>query len=380
MRHLRRVLDHVGLIQIDSVNVLARSQELPLFARLGDHPRRLIPDAAEAGELFEYWGHEASHIPIDQYPLYRWKMDHARAGAMWSGLRNLVASKPQLITETMAHIRAVGPVVASDLSTRTGPKGAWWDWDDAKAALEYLFWVGDLTARRRPTDFARIYDLPERVIPAIHLDAPVPTEADARKALLVRAARALGVATLKDLADYHRQRVPAVKHLLHELVEDAQLIPVRVEGWRSPAYLHPLVRRPKAIHARALLSPFDSLVWHRDRNERMFDFHYRIEIYTPQAQRRFGYYVLPFLLDERIVARVDLKADRANGCLLVPGAFSEAHVADDRRDMARVADCLADEVMLMAQWLGLPRVEVGSRGDLAAPLVRALRQRRTTAQ
>lgn len=367
-RHLRHVLDHVGLIQIDSVNVLVRSQELPLFARLGAHPRRLIPDATAADELFEYWGHEASHIPVDQYPLYRWKMDRARAGAMWSGLRDLIASKPHLPVDVLARIRDEGAVVAGDLSTRTGPKGAWWDWDDAKATLEYLFWVGDLSARRRTSDFARVYDLPERLVPDEHLNAPVPSEGDARKDLLLRAARAMGVATANDLADYHRQRVTAVRHLLAELVEDRALVPVRVEGWGPLAYLHPDARRPRDVHARALLSPFDSLVWNRDRDERLFDFRYRIEIYTPQARRQYGYYVLPFLLGDRIVARVDLKADRARGTLLVPGAFGEHHVTD----RAEVAHHLAAELCLMADWLGLQRVEVGTKGDLARPLARAL--------
>jgi uncharacterized protein len=367
-RHARRVFDHVGLIQIDSVNVLVRSQELPLFARLGPHPRRLIPDATAAGELFEYWGHEASHIPVDQYRLFRWKMDRARAGAMWSGLRDIAASKPHLVTSTLARITDEGAVVAGDLSTRTAPKGTWWDWDDAKAILEYLFWVGDLSARRRPSDFARVYDLPERIIPAEHLHAPVPDETDARKQLLMRAARALGVATANDLADYHRQKVTAVRPLLTELVEDGRLQQVRVQGWGPIAYLDPTAKRPRTVEARALLSPFDSLVWNRDRDERLFDFTYRIEIYTPQPKRRHGYYVLPFLLGDRIVARVDLKADRANRTLMVPGAFVEDHVVD----RVRVVGELAAELRLLAGWLELEQIDVGTRGDLARPLKAAV--------
>jgi uncharacterized protein YcaQ len=305
-RHLRRVLDQVGLIQIDSVNVLVRSQELPLFARLGAHPRTLIPESTASGELFEYWVHEACHIPIEQRPLYGWAMEHH---PRWKGLRAWADANPGLIDSVLARLRSDGPMVASDLAMRDRPKGEWWDWDDGKQALEYLFRTGEVSATRQLNDFARLYDLSERVIPAAVLHAPTPSEADAKKELLVMAARYHGVGTAADLADYHR--LTHTRSLLAELVEEGRLEPVTVDGWDTPAYLHPDARLPRRIEARALLSPFDPVVWFRDRAERLFGFHYRIEIYVPRPRRVFGYYVLPFLLGDELVARVDLKADLA---------------------------------------------------------------------
>lgn len=366
-RHLRRVLDRVGLIQIDSVNVLVRSQELPLFARLGNHPRSLIPDATAAGELFEYWGHEASHIPTRDHHLYRWKMEAAARGAAWGNVLELQRRAPQLVEDIHRRVELEGPVVAGDLSQRVGPKGTWWDWDDGKRALEYLFWCGRLTARRRPQDFARVYDLPERVIPAVHLARPTPAEPDARKGLLLQAARAMGVATARDLAVYHRQKPPVARPLVAELVEDGALQTVAVEGWREPGYLVPDAARPRRIGAATFLSPFDSLCWERDRVERLFGFHYRIEIYTPAPQRRFGYYVLPFLFGDELVGRADLKADRAAGVLSVPGAHGEPGIPT-----GDVVAAMARELRTMAAWLGLRGVAVGSRGDLAEPLARAV--------
>ncbi|HEY5875537.1 MAG TPA: crosslink repair DNA glycosylase YcaQ family protein [Ilumatobacteraceae bacterium] len=362
-RHLRRVLDRTGLIQIDSVNVLVRSQELPLFARLGAHPRTLIPAAAAAGELFEYWGHEASHIPVEHHYLYRWKMEAAKRGATWGGLTRLDRERPGFVDEILRRVEQDGPVVAGDLSQRIGPKGTWWDWDDGKRALEYLFWTGRLTARRRTNDFARVYDLPERMLPRHALERPTPSEPDARKGLLLQAAKAMGVATTRDLAQYHRQKVPVVKPLVAALAEAGVLVPVQVESWREPAWLHPGAAMPRRVNASALLSPFDSLCWERDRVERVFGFHYRIEIYVPQPKRQYGYYVLPFLHGDQLVARVDLKADRANRTLLVPGVFGEPGIP-----ISEVSAALARELQEMAGWLGLERVEIGRRGDLADPV------------
>jgi uncharacterized protein YcaQ len=261
------------------------------------------------------------------------------------------------------RIRDGGGVVAGDLSVRTAPKGTWWDWDDAKLVLEWMFWCGRLAATRRPNDFARVYDLPERVIPAHVLAKPTPSEHEARKELLALAARYLGVATFKDLIDYHRQGTAACKPLVAELVEEGRLIPVKVEGWKQQAYLDAAARVPRQIAARALLSPFDPIVWNRDRALRLFGFHYRIEIYTPAPKRQYGYYVLPYLLGDELVGRVDLKADRANGALLVPGAYAEPGVPADA-----VAEELAEELRLMAGWLGLERIEVGVRGELTDAL------------
>jgi uncharacterized protein YcaQ len=361
-RHLRRVLDRIGLIQIDSVNVLVRSQELPLFARLGPHPRSMIADATRDGELFEYWVHMASHVPSDQHRLCRWRMESVRMRG-WRVIREMAARRDGFVDGVLARIRDEGPVVAADVSTREGPKGSWWDWDDAKTALEYLFETGQLAVTRRARDFARVYDLPERVLPAAVLAAPTPTEHDARKELLERAARAQGVATLPDLADYHRQRVPVCRPLVAELVEEGRLIAAQVEGWKQRAYLHPEARVPRQVDGRALLSPFDSLVWNRDRTERVFGFRYRIEIYTPPPKRVYGYFVLPFLLDGHFVGRVDLKADRAAGTLLVQAAHAEPGVAT-----TEVAAALAAELVSMATWLGLERVVSVGRGDLAAAL------------
>lgn len=363
-RHLRRVFDHVGLIQIDSVNVIARSQELVLFARLGPHPRSLMAEATAAGELFEYWAHEASHLPTSVHRLFRWKMatDHR-----WGITAGLTRDAPGLVEEVYDHVVQHGPIAAGAVSRRTGPKSTWWDWDHGKRALEALFWSGRVAARRRDRDFARLYDLPERMLPADVLAAPTPTEAEARKELLVLAAASMGVATLGDLTDYHRQHTATCKPLVAELVDEGRLVAVTVEGWTQPAYAHPALRAPRRVRARALLSPFDSLVWNRERVERVFGFHYRIEIYVPQAQRRHGYYVLPFLLGDRLVARVDLKADRAAGRLLVQSVHGEVGIDTD--DVCRE---LAAELRSMAGWLGLEEVVVRERGDLAPALDRAV--------
>ena len=369
-RHLRKVFDTIGVIQIDSVNVLVRSQELPLFARLGDHPRTLIPDATADGELFEYWAHEAAHVPVQHHRLFRWKMNEAKKGAMWSGLHELQKTKPHLVRNVLKKVRDEGPLVAGDVKMRTGPKGSWWDWDEGKAALEYLFWTGQLTATRREKDFARVYDLPERHVPAHALQLPTPSATEARRELLLLAAKSLGVGTAKDLADYFRQRLTAAAPHFAHLVKTGELEQVHVEGWREPAYVHPGARTPRTVSGRALLSPFDSLCWFRPRIERLFDFNYRIEIYTPAPKRVYGYYVLPFLLHDRLVARVDLKADRHTGRLLVNGAFAERDI-----DKKLVASELADELTLMAKWLGLDSVHVGTRGDLSALVKRASRGR-----
>ncbi len=361
-RHLRRVLDRIGLIQIDSVNVLVRSQELPLFARLGRHPRTMIDDATRAGELFEYWVHEASHVPTSQYPLYRWAMEgHPR----WKGFRRFAAERAEFVAAVLDRVRHDGPLVASDLEARVGPKSAWWDWDDGKLALEHLFRTGAVAATRRESDFARVYDLPERVLPAEVLDAPVPDELDAKKELLVLAAKYHGVGTAADLADYHR--LSHTRKLLAELVEDGRLLEVDVEGWTRRGYLHPDAVIPRRIDARALLSPFDPVVWNRDRAERVFGFRYRIEIYVPKPKRQYGYYVLPFLLGDDLVGRVDLKADRANRTLLVQSAWGEPGIRE-----AEAARELAAELASMAGWLGLDRVEVVGLGDLSPALAKAV--------
>jgi uncharacterized protein len=361
-RHLRRVLDRMGLIQIDSVNVLVRSQELPLFARLGPHPRTMIDDATRDGELFEYWVHEACHVPIGLYPLQRWAMiSHPR----WKGLRAWASEHADLVGGVLDRVRDDGPLVAADLAMRVGPKGSWWDWDDGKLALEHLFRTGEVAVRRRPKDFARVYDLAERVIPAAVREQPGLAEHEAKKELLVLAARHHGIGTASDLTDYHR--LSHTRSLLAELVEEGRLTMTSVEGWEKHAYLHPDAVLPRRISARALLSPFDPVVWNRERVERLFGVRYRIEIYVPAPKRQYGYYVLPFLRGDELVARVDVKADRAAGRLLVQSAHGEpgVHAAD-------VAEDLAAELAAMAAWLGLGMIEVAPRGDLSTALAAAV--------
>lgn len=367
-QHLRRVFDDIGQIQIDSVNVLVRSQELPLFSRLGPHPRTLIPDALAAGELYEYWAHAASLLPTKHYPLYRWRMEWARSGDGWYADFN--ERKKELVDNVLEQVRDRGPLAVGDLQGRVRNKGGtWWDWDDGKKALEALFDSGHVGATRRSNDFARLYDLSERLVPAEVLAAPRIERDEARSELLVLAARALGVATLGDLADYHFQRVAAAKPLVSRLVDSGRLIPVEVDGWAKPAFLHPDVKTPRSITGRALVSPFDTLVRNRDRTEQIFDFNYRIEIYTPAPKRIYGYYVLPFLLDGHLVARVDLKADRQAGVLRAQAAHVEPDL-DNPLDRGGIAEALAAELHVMAGWLGLGGIGVTDRGSLAADLAR----------
>ena len=354
-RHVDTLISRLGVIQIDSVNVLVRSQELPLFARLGNHDRNAIPRATEAQKLFEYWGHEAAHLPVDLHPLFRWKMDAARTGKVthW-GLTSFYEENKAFVKRILKHVEKNGPTTSRELSTRTEKKGTWWDWDEAKVALEYLFLTGELMSRGRGSDFARIYDTPERVLPQRIIDAPTPSEHEARKQLLVRSAVAQGVATASDLADYYRQKLATVKPLIAELVEEGELREVAVDGWTEKAFVYRNAKLPKQLHATALLSPFDSLVWCRPRNERLFDFHYRIEIYTPKEKRKFGYYVLPFMMNGEMVGRVDLKADRAKGIL-------QAHSVHTEKGVKRsvINEALNAELAAMATWLGLEQVQIG---------------------
>jgi uncharacterized protein YcaQ len=360
-RHVNSLISRLGVIQIDSVNVLVRSQELPLFSRLGNHDRNAIPKATESQKIFEYWGHEAAHLPVEIHPLFRWKMEAARLGkARHWGLTSFYDDNRAFVKRMLKHVETNGPTTARELSTRTEKRGAdkktWWDWDESKTALEYLFLTGQLMSRGRGTDFARIYDTPERVLPPNILNAPTPTEHDARKQLLMRSAIAQGVATATDLADYYRQKPAAIKPLIAELLEEGELRAVTVDGWTEKAFMHRSAKLPKQLHATALLSPFDSLVWHRPRNERIFDFHYRIEIYTPKEKRKFGYYVLPFMMNGQMVGRVDLKADRVNSKLLVHSVHTEKGIK-----RATINDALNNELRALATWLGLDKV-AKSRG------------------
>ncbi|HZH25804.1 MAG TPA: winged helix-turn-helix domain-containing protein [Azospirillaceae bacterium] len=364
VRHGRRVLDTVGLIQIDSVNVLVRSHYLPLFSRLGAYPPSVLDSMAQGPkrDLFEYWGHEASLLPLSFQPLLRWRMARAERGeGLYSGLARFGRERRAYIDAVLAEVEARGPLVASELSSGGKATGSWWGWSDGKRALEWLFWAGLVTTRTR-RGFERVYDLTERALPEAAA-LPTPDEADAQRALVRTAARSLGVATERDLRDYFRMEPADTRARIAELVEAGALHPVRVEGWKAPAYLDASARVPRRVAARALLSPFDSLVWERDRTERLFGFRYRLEIYTPAPKRVYGYYVLPFLRGEHLVARVDLKADRAAGRLLVRAAHAEPGAP-----LADTADALMAELREMAGWLGLGGVVVSGRGDLAAHL------------
>ncbi|HEX8654951.1 MAG TPA: crosslink repair DNA glycosylase YcaQ family protein [Allosphingosinicella sp.] len=363
--HLRRVTEQLAIHQIDSVNVLARAHYLPFFSRLGAYDRALLDEAAwgKKRRLFEYWAHEASLLPMELHPLLRWRMERAERGeGMWPRLRAYAGERRHEAEALLKRIETDGPVAASDLRLEKARKG-WWEWSDAKTALEWLFWAGKVTTASRRGSFERVYDLTERVVPPDVLALPTPGKADAQRALIERSARGLGIATAADLRDYFRLK-PEATPLIGELVEEGVLLPARVEGWRQPAFLHRDARRPRRIRAAALIVPFDPLVWERSRTERLFGLRYRIEIYTPAARRVHGYYVLPFLCGETIAARVDLKADRQAGVLRVQSAFEEPNAPPDS------AERLAGELRLMAGWLGLGGVEVADRGDLAARLRR----------
>ena len=372
-RHLARVLGRVQLLQLDSVNVAVRAHYAPVFSRLGPYEQALLDEAAWAQSprrprlLVEAWAHEASLVPVADWPLVM----AAGRRRWWKNYGVLVDQHPLLVEDVLAAVKELGPVSAGELEEALGQPGrragtSWWERSTVKRVCEFLFGTGVLvTGNRR--HFQRLYDLPERVLPpAVLATHPVDPEAAAR-GLVLRAATALGVATEPDLRDYYRLGPQRSRAALAELVEAGELEPVRVRGWRHPAYRRPDARTPRQVRGRALLCPFDPLIWERERTERLFGFRYRIEIYVPEPKREYGYYVFPFLLDEALVARVDLKADRAAGVLRVPGAFAEPGV-----DHARVAGELAGELHAMASWLGLERVRVGERGELREALARAV--------
>jgi uncharacterized protein YcaQ len=362
----------LGLLQLDSVNVFCRAHYMPLFSRLGPYDTGLLDRIAAHGSgpvdrrLIEYWAHEASLIPLESHRLFHWRMDERQR--IWAGMRRVLTEHRDLIEQTLQLVREQGPIRARDTGheRKQAAAGEMWNWHEGKVALEALFFTGAIGAWRR-INFERHYDLIERILAAEHL-ADIPSREQAHRELTRLAARALGIATTADLADYWRITARDIAPRVSELVLAGELIPVQVPGWGSPAYVWHEARRPRALPARALLSPFDSLVFFRPRTERLFDFHYRIEIYTPEPKRVYGYYVLPLLLDEKLVARVDLKSDRQAGVLRVQGAFAEQGV-----DRAHVALELAAELELCARWLGLSGgVSVGDRGDLVDALRLAL--------
>jgi uncharacterized protein len=375
-RHLGALLERLRLLQLDSVNVAVRAHYMPVFSRLGPYDRALVDEAAWVHSarrprlLVEYWAHEASLVPAADWPLL---LSGAKRRGWWKHYAALVEQEPGLVEDILAAVKELGPVGAGALEKALGaaaaprPSGvSWWERSQVKRVCEWMFGMGLLTTGTR-VHFQRLYDLPERVLPPEVLSAPAPSPEEAARRLVRQAAVALGVATEPDLRDYYRLGPEASRQAVEELVEAGEVEPVAVRGWRAPAYRVPGARIPRRITGRALLCPFDPLIWERARTERLFGFRYRIEIYVPEPKREYGYYVFPFLLDGELVARVDLKVDRAIGVLRVQGAFAEPGV-----DRARVAAELAAELGVMAGWLELSGVLVAPRGDMAAPLVAAM--------
>ncbi|SDR91777.1 hypothetical protein SAMN04489812_0307 [Microlunatus soli] len=376
MRDVQAVIDRLGQFQIDTINIVARAHYLPLYSRLGPYDPGLLDRAAGKAprRLFEYWGHAASMIDVTLEPALRHRMESWSAREMWGSMARIARDRPELIDWVQQQVIDHGPIgargidarAAAELADHAGPRQRenWgWNWSDVKTACEHLFVTGRITAARRNGQFERLYDLPDRVLPAAATATATPTEPEAMLTLVRRAAAALGVATEPDLRDYFRTSQERTLPAVQELVTTGELIPVTVQGWKQPGYLWHQAKQPRRIEARALISPFDSVMFERRRLEALFDFFYRIEIYVPEPKRVHGYYVYPFLLGERFVARVDLKADRAAGVLRVRSAWIE-----DTADPATVAPELAAELALLAQWLELSDIDVEARGDLSAEL------------
>jgi uncharacterized protein YcaQ len=363
MRTFNRTLARTAVLQVDSVNVLQRAHYMPLFSRMGPYDTELLRRASEGRprRIVEYWAHVAAFMPVELWPHMRHRMRrYAAEGHAWMGL----PERRELVSSLLSDIAERGPSTARDLDVglpRT--RDNWgWNWSETKKTLEYLFFAGRLAVAGRNSAFERLYDLPERVIPPAVLHEPEPTDRDAWRELVRRAAKAHGVATEPCLRDYFRMRPEQSRAAVEDLVEAGELLPVRIEDWNRPAFLHRDALLPRRVRARALLSPFDPLVWERNRTEHLFGFRYRIEIYTPAPRRVHGYYVLPFLLGERIVARVDLKADRRSQSLQVLGAFAEPGAPEE------TAGELAQELQQLAGWLRLDGIDVAPNGDLAADL------------
>ena len=371
--HLRRLISRIQVLQLDSVSVAVRAHYAPVFSRLGPYERDVVDRAAWSHSarsprlLVEYWAHEAALMAVDDWPLLRWRM-REYTGGRWG--KEIVKKNARLVDDVVAAVAEIGPSTAGQIEAHLGAdqrgrKGPWWDRSDTKWVTEALFAAGVLTTETR-VGFARHYDLVENVLPPEVLAREVDDD-EAIRELTLRAASALGVGTEADIRDYFRLGAGQIKPALAKLVADGELEAVEVDGWKAPAYLRAGQIVPRFERGTALLCPFDPLIWFRPRAERLFDFHYRIEIYTPAPKRQFGYYVWPFLLDGQLVGRVDLKAERTSDALNVVGAFTEPG-----QDAGRVATALAGELRSMASWLGLSDVTVGDRGDLVGALRAAL--------
>jgi uncharacterized protein YcaQ len=363
--HLTRALRSLHVLQIDSVNVVERAHHLTLFSRLGPYDTGLLQRALEERRVFEYWARMASFAPIEDFPLYRYRM-HRRAKGEGQWIRGLNERAPGYAESVYRQVAERGPLTAADLEEPGERKGPWWGWADGKIALEYLFAAGRVSVAFR-RNFTRYYDIVERVIPPQYLNHPEPEIPEAQRRLILNAALALGVGTARDLFDYYWMGVAEAKPVLKDLVAEGSLMEVEVEGWGQPAYLHRDSTVPREVRARVLVNPFDTYMFNRDRVERLHDFFYRIEIYVPEPKRIHGYYVFPFLLEEDLVARVDLKADRKSGALRVNGAYLE-----DGVDPNHVSQELVVELTEMARWLGVDDIAIGRNGDLAPTLRRSV--------
>ena len=363
---ISKTVDQINLLQIDSVNVLVRSHYLPVFSRLGHYDHAALDARTFSNKkraMFECWSHEASLVPLKLHPLMRWRMNRALNGnGTYGSMNDFARDEKTYVKSVFDFVGRNGPTAVSDLPDGGKSAGGWWGWSKGKMALETLFDQGLVTTAARPS-FERIYDLTENVIPPETLAQPTPSEPDTFRTLLDLSGRALGIGTEFDLRDYFRLPVTETKAALAQLIEDGRLIPVSVQDWKHQAYIHHDARLPRKAGGTALVSPFDPLVWERARAERLFNFHYRIEIYTPAEKRKYGYYVLPFLMGDRFAARVCLKADRQAGVLRANASHLEPHA-----DARETAEALARELQLMASWLGLGGVEVGAKGNLARHL------------
>ena len=360
----KRTLDSLGVIQIDAVNAVARSHLLVLRSRLGgthQHLEKLLQQQTYKEHILaEYWGHEASFLPTADWPLYKWRMKRAADGEIWKGIRNFATEKPSYIKQILNELTKRGPSKASDFE-RGGPKSSWWGWSDSKLALEWLFWIGEITVTNR-INFTRYYDLPKNIFPE-KICTSEPEESTAQKTLILNAARYLGVATADDIVDYHRLPKKLAKLRLIELEEDRRLSKVAVEGWAEDAYV--LTKLDKTEHTlrTSLLSPFDPIVWFRPRAKRLFNFEYKLEIYRPKSKRLFGYYVMPFLHNNMLRARLDIKANRSINTLEILGSFSEPKLMNKLAVQA-----LWRELKTLAEACGLASISVSHNGDLAPAL------------
>lgn len=359
VRHFRRVVSRTGVVQLDSVNVISRAHYLPFFSRLGSYDRKALDRWLwRSGEMFEYWIHEASLAPIGRWPHVAYRM---RRGHPWRSIQRISEEQPGFVDQVLTEVREHGPLRVGELSEGGSRTGPWWGYGPGKLALEWLFVRGEVAIADRP-NFARLYDVTERVIPE-EVRAAEADVATARRVLLRDAVRHHGIGTVSDFADYHRLKARDARPLLRELAAAGEIAEVVVDGWPGPVYMDPELPVPRSLDGGALLAPFDPVVWFRDRAERLFGFRYRIEIYVPKERRVHGYYVLPFLLDGELVGRVDLKAERSAGRLVVRGAFMEPD-----RDRVRVGAALTEELRRMAAWQGLAEIEVEKNGDLASHL------------